>query len=84
MWAPIDVRLLDASGDVVAETNVEGADPALVHVPFVPAGGTSFYVNDLIAWVRKRFQRVSLLKSLIQVTLGGAVVIAIGVALGTA
>ena len=38
----------------------------------------------LIAWVRKRFQRVSLVKSLIQVTLGGAVVIAIGVALGTA
>lgn len=38
----------------------------------------------VIAWVRKRFQRVSLVKSLIQVTLGGAVVIAIGVALGTA
>jgi hypothetical protein len=37
-----------------------------------------------IAWVRKRFQRVSLVKSLIQVTLGGAVVIAVGVALGTA
>lgn len=38
----------------------------------------------VIAWVRKRFQNVSLVKSLIQVTLGGAVVIAIGVALGTA
>jgi hypothetical protein len=38
----------------------------------------------VIAWVRKRFQRVSLVKSLIQVTLGGIVVIAIGVALGTA
>lgn len=38
----------------------------------------------VIAWVRKRFQRVSLVRSLIQVTLGGAVVIAIGVALGTA
>ena len=37
----------------------------------------------VIAWVRKRFQNVSLVKSLIQVTLGG-VVIAIGVALGTA
>jgi hypothetical protein len=49
LWAPIAVRLLDASGAVVAETNVEGADPALVHVPFVPAGGTSFYVNDLLA-----------------------------------
>ena len=32
----------------MAETNIEGADPALVHVPFVPAGGTSFYVNDLL------------------------------------
>jgi len=38
----------------------------------------------VIAWVRKRFQNVSLVKSLIQVTLGGVVVIAIGVALGTA
>jgi hypothetical protein len=38
----------------------------------------------VIAWVRKRFQRVSLVKSLIQVTLGGAVVLGIGVALGTA
>jgi VIT1/CCC1 family predicted Fe2+/Mn2+ transporter len=38
----------------------------------------------VIAWVRKRFQRVSLWKSLVQVTLGGAVVLAIGVALGTA
>jgi erythrin-vacuolar iron transport family protein len=38
----------------------------------------------VIAWVRKRFQRVSLWKSLIQVTVGGAVVLAIGVALGTA
>jgi hypothetical protein len=33
----------------VAQTNVEGADPALVHVPFVPAGGRSFYVNDLLS-----------------------------------
>ncbi len=49
LWAPIDVRLLDATGAVVAETNVEGADPVFVHVPFVPAGGTSFYVNDLLA-----------------------------------
>jgi len=38
----------------------------------------------VIAWVRKRFQNVSLVKSLVQVTLGGVVVIAIGVALGTA
>jgi VIT1/CCC1 family predicted Fe2+/Mn2+ transporter len=38
----------------------------------------------VIAWVRKRFQDVSLVKSLVQVTVGGIVVIAIGVALGTA
>ena len=49
LWAPIDVRLLDAAGAVVAETNVDGADPALVHVPFVPPGGRSFYVNDLLS-----------------------------------
>ncbi len=49
LWAPIDVKLLDASGAVVAETNVEGADPAIVHVPFVPPGGRSFYVNDLLS-----------------------------------
>lgn len=36
----------------------------------------------LIAWVRKRFQSVSLHHSLIQVTLGGAVVIAVGVLVG--
>ena len=49
LWAPIDVELRDATGAVVAATNVEGADPALVHVPFVPAGGRSFYVNDLLS-----------------------------------
>ena len=49
LWAPIDVKLLDAGGNIVAETNTEGADPAIVHVPFVPAGGQSFYVNDLLS-----------------------------------
>jgi VIT1/CCC1 family predicted Fe2+/Mn2+ transporter len=34
----------------------------------------------LIAWIRKRFQRVSLHESLIQVTLGGAVVAGVGFA----
>jgi hypothetical protein len=48
LWAPIDVQMRDATGAVVAETNVDGADPALVHVPYVPAGGRSFYVNDLL------------------------------------
>src|SRR5919202_3812869 len=34
----------------------------------------------LIAWIRKRFQNVSLTQSLIQVTLGGALVAAVGFA----
>jgi hypothetical protein len=38
----------------------------------------------LIAWVRKRFLRVSLASSLVQVTLGGFVVAAVGVAVGHA
>lgn len=37
-----------------------------------------------IAWVRKRFQDVSLRKSLIQVTLGGLVIAAVGFAVGHA
>ena len=38
----------------------------------------------LIAWVRKRFQQVSMGRSLIQVTLGGALVALVGVVLGHA
>jgi VIT1/CCC1 family predicted Fe2+/Mn2+ transporter len=38
----------------------------------------------LIAWVRKRFQQVSLRRSLIQVTLGGALVAAVGFLVGHA
>src|ERR687896_2421615 len=33
----------------------------------------------LIAWIRKRYQRVSLRQSLVQVTLGGALVAAVGI-----
>jgi VIT1/CCC1 family predicted Fe2+/Mn2+ transporter len=36
----------------------------------------------VIAWVRKRFLHVSLARSLIQVTLGGALVAAVGVIIG--
>src|SRR5215210_5549634 len=36
----------------------------------------------LIAWIRKRFQNVSLARSLVQVTLGGAVVAAVGFLIG--
>jgi VIT1/CCC1 family predicted Fe2+/Mn2+ transporter len=38
----------------------------------------------LIAWIRKRFQSVSLRRSLIQVTLGGALVAFVGFAVGHA
>jgi VIT1/CCC1 family predicted Fe2+/Mn2+ transporter len=37
-----------------------------------------------IAWVRKRFLSVSLRESLVQVTLGGFLVVAVGVLIGTA
>jgi erythrin-vacuolar iron transport family protein len=37
-----------------------------------------------IAWIRKRFMAVSLSQSLIQVTLGGAIVAGVGLALGHA
>lgn len=37
-----------------------------------------------IAWIRKRFLDVSLHQSLIQVTMGGAIVAAVGVAVGNA
>ena len=38
----------------------------------------------LIAWIRKRYQAVSLSQSLIQVTLGGVLVAAVGIILGHA
>ena len=37
----------------------------------------------LIAWIRKRFLDVSLSRSLIQVTIGGAVVAAVGIIIGS-
>jgi erythrin-vacuolar iron transport family protein len=38
----------------------------------------------LIAWIRRRFLQVSLTRSLIQVTLGGTLVAAVGVIIGSA
>jgi erythrin-vacuolar iron transport family protein len=38
----------------------------------------------LIAWIRKRFLAVSLARSLVQVTLGGALVATVGVVIGSA
>ena len=37
----------------------------------------------LIAWIRKRFLHVSLARSLIQITLGGVIVAAVGVIIGS-
>jgi hypothetical protein len=48
VWAPIDVRLYDAGGNVVGQANVDGADPAMVHVPSVAGGGDALYVNDFL------------------------------------
>ena len=36
-----------------------------------------------IAWIRKRFLHVSMRSSLLVVTVGGAIVLAIGVAIGS-
>jgi hypothetical protein len=49
VWAPIDVKLYDAGGNVVAQGNVAGADPAIVHVPSLAGGATVLYVNDLLS-----------------------------------
>ncbi|MGA0123073.1 MAG: hypothetical protein ACO3KD_08755 [Gaiellales bacterium] len=49
LWAPIEVRLLDAAGTEVGTNNVPGADPTLVHVPSLLDGGETLYVNDQIA-----------------------------------
>jgi len=37
----------------------------------------------LIAWIRKRFLRVSMRSSLLVVTVGGVIVLAIGIAIGS-
>jgi hypothetical protein len=49
VWAPIEVRLLDAAGTEVGTNNVPGADPTLVHLPSLVGGGETLYVNDQIA-----------------------------------
>ncbi len=49
VWAPIEVRLLDAAGAEVGTNNVPGADPTLVHLPSLVGGGETLYVNDQIA-----------------------------------
>jgi VIT1/CCC1 family predicted Fe2+/Mn2+ transporter len=53
-----------------------------VHTALPIAYGVVACELVLIAWIRKRFQNVSLRTSLIQVTLGGALVAFVGYAIG--
>jgi hypothetical protein len=55
-----------------------------VNRALVVAGVVVAFELVAIAWVRHRFLHVSLRSSLIVVTLGGAIVLAIGVAIGSA
>ncbi len=55
-----------------------------VNKALVVAGTVVAFELLTIAWLRKRFLDVSLRSSLLQVTLGGALVVAVGVAIGTA
>jgi hypothetical protein len=48
LWAPIEVRLLDAAGAEVGTNNVPGADPTLIHLPSLAADASTLYVNDQI------------------------------------
>jgi erythrin-vacuolar iron transport family protein len=54
-----------------------------VHRALVVAGCVVAVELFLIAWLRKRFLRVSLRSSLLVVTVGGVIVLAIGVAIGS-
>lgn len=54
-----------------------------VHRALLVAGAVVAVELIVIAWVRKRFLDVSLSSSLITVTLAGAIVLAIGVAVGS-
>ncbi len=55
-----------------------------VHTALAVAGIVVSCELFAIAWVRKRFLEVSLRQSLLQVTLGGFLVVAVGVAIGSA
>ena len=55
-----------------------------VHTALIVAGIVVAFELLIIAWVRSRFLHVSMRSSLVVVTLGGAVVLAIGVAIGSA
>jgi erythrin-vacuolar iron transport family protein len=54
-----------------------------VHTALVVAGCVVAVELFVIAWVRKRFLEVSMRSSLLVVTVGGAIVLAIGIAIGS-
>jgi hypothetical protein len=54
-----------------------------VHKALIVAGGVVAVELFLIAWLRKRFLHVSMRSSLLVVTVGGIIVLAIGVAIGS-
>jgi VIT1/CCC1 family predicted Fe2+/Mn2+ transporter len=54
-----------------------------VHKALIVAGAVVAFELFAIAWVRNRFLDVSLRSSLLVVTVGGAIVLAIGVAIGS-
>jgi hypothetical protein len=54
-----------------------------VHTALIVAGSVVAVELFAIAWIRNRFLRVSLRSSLLVVTVGGAIVLGIGVAIGS-
>jgi hypothetical protein len=55
-----------------------------VHKALYVAGGVVTVELFVIAWIRKRFLEVSMRSSLLVVTVGGVIVLAIGVGIGSA
>lgn len=48
LWAPIEVKVLDAAGKEVGTNNIPGALPILIHLSSAEGGKTAYYVNDQI------------------------------------
>jgi erythrin-vacuolar iron transport family protein len=54
-----------------------------VHKALIVAGAVVAVELFVIAWIRKRFLEVSMRSSLLVVTVGGLIVLAIGVGIGS-
>ncbi len=48
LWAPIEVKVLDAAGKEIGTNNIPGALPILIHLPSAAGGSVAYYVNDQI------------------------------------